>query len=191
MPILMPSTFCPMENGDSLVMGQDRNENIKEIARHSKHDADAYDQYSHDITMVIRAVKPLFDKVPPNLFDTSPEGLAELADLAKHLRGDRADGAAQPGAAADRQRRRLPRRLLRVRHPQGLALVVGDHRHQGRADVAGLGARAAVPQHGRARRQPRLVGVPQGRQRRLHAGAGRAPPRRSVPRSSSTPRSSA
>ena len=36
MPLLMPSTFCPMENGDSLVMGQDRNENIKEIARHSK-----------------------------------------------------------------------------------------------------------------------------------------------------------
>ena len=47
--MLMPSTFCPMENGDSLVMGQDRNENIKEIARHSKADADAYDQYSHDI----------------------------------------------------------------------------------------------------------------------------------------------
>jgi phytoene dehydrogenase-like protein len=87
MPLLMPATFCPMENGDSLVMGQDRNENIKEIARHSKRDADAYDQYSHDITMVIRAVKPLFDKAPPNLFDTTPEGPAELADLARHLRG--------------------------------------------------------------------------------------------------------
>src|SRR5215213_6456692 len=87
MPLLMPSTFCPMENGDCLVMGQDRNENINEIARHSKRDADAYDQYSHDITMVIRAVKPLFDKAPPNLFDTSSDGLAEMADLARHLRG--------------------------------------------------------------------------------------------------------
>jgi phytoene dehydrogenase-like protein len=87
MPLLMPSTFCPMENGDSLVMGQDRGENIKEIARHSKRDADAYDQYGHDMTMVIRAVKPLFDSVPPNLWDESPEGLAELASLAKHLRG--------------------------------------------------------------------------------------------------------
>ena len=36
MPLLMPSTFCPMENGDSLVMGQDRNENINEISRHSQ-----------------------------------------------------------------------------------------------------------------------------------------------------------
>lgn len=87
MPLLMPASFCPMENGDALVMGQDRDENLKEIARHSTHDADAYDQYSHDIEMVVRAVKPLFDSVPPNLFDTSPEGLAEMADLAEHLRG--------------------------------------------------------------------------------------------------------
>jgi len=85
MPLLMPSTFCPMENGDSLVMGTDRNENIQEIARHSRRDADAYDQYSHDITMVVRAIKPLFDKAPPDLLDRSPEGLAELADLARHL----------------------------------------------------------------------------------------------------------
>lgn len=87
MPLLMPSTFCPMENGDSLVMGTDRNENINEIARHSRRDADAYDQYEHDITMVVRAIKPLFDQAPPDLFDTSPEGLAELAELARHLGG--------------------------------------------------------------------------------------------------------
>src|SRR5688572_16982826 len=43
MPLLMPSTFAPMENGDYLLLGQDRGENIREIARHSKHDADAYD----------------------------------------------------------------------------------------------------------------------------------------------------
>ena len=87
MPLLMPASFCPMENGDALVMGTDRNENIIEIARHSQHDADAYDQYSHDIEMVVRAVKPLFDKAPPDLFATSPDGVAELAELAQHLRG--------------------------------------------------------------------------------------------------------
>jgi phytoene dehydrogenase-like protein len=87
MPLLMPSSFCPMENGDALVMGTDRNENINEISRHSKRDADAYDQYHHDVEMVVRAVKPLFDKAPPDLFATTPEGLAELAELATHLRG--------------------------------------------------------------------------------------------------------
>ena len=34
MPILMPSTFCPMENGDYLLLGQDHGENLQEIARH-------------------------------------------------------------------------------------------------------------------------------------------------------------
>ena len=36
--------------------------------------------------MVVRAVKPLFDKAPPDLFATSPDGVAELAELAQHLR---------------------------------------------------------------------------------------------------------
>ena len=35
MPLLMPSTFCPMENGDYLLLGQDHGENQQEIARHS------------------------------------------------------------------------------------------------------------------------------------------------------------
>ena len=49
------------------------------------------------------------------------------------------------GPAADRQRRRLPRRLLRVGHRQGLPRLVEHHRDQGRAAVAGLGPRAALP----------------------------------------------
>ncbi len=86
MPLLMPTTFCPMENGDYLLMGQDHNENLKEISRHSKCDADAYEQYSHDITRVIQATKPLFDKMPPNILGTTPEELMEMAELGSHLR---------------------------------------------------------------------------------------------------------
>jgi phytoene dehydrogenase-like protein len=87
MPILMPTTFAPMENGDHLLLGQDRNENLHEIARHSKHDADAYEQYHHDMSRVCQALKPLFDSVPPNLFGTTADDAAQLADLARHLRG--------------------------------------------------------------------------------------------------------
>src|SRR5437870_12449170 len=43
MPLLMPSTFAPAENGDYLLLGQDHGENLREIARHSQHDADAYE----------------------------------------------------------------------------------------------------------------------------------------------------
>ncbi len=87
MPLVMPSTFCPMENGDALVMGPDHDENVTEIARHSKRDAAAYDQFSHDLTMVVRAVQPLFDSAPPDLWDDAPEARAELAALAEHLGG--------------------------------------------------------------------------------------------------------
>ena len=36
MPIMMPSSFAPMENGDYLLLGDDHDENIQEIMRHSR-----------------------------------------------------------------------------------------------------------------------------------------------------------
>jgi phytoene dehydrogenase-like protein len=87
MPILMPSSFAPMENGDYLLLGQDRDENLKEIMRHSTHDADAMDRYEHDMERVCQLIKPLFDRVPPNIFGKSLEDLDDLAWLAGHFRG--------------------------------------------------------------------------------------------------------
>ena len=86
MPLLMSSTFAPMENGDYLWFTQDHNENLKEIARHSKHDADAYEQYSHDIEMVCQAIKPLLDMVPPDIFSNDPEELIALASIGSRFR---------------------------------------------------------------------------------------------------------
>ena len=85
-PLLMPTTFAPMDNGDHLLLGQDRHENIHEIGRHSLHDADAYDQYSHDIAQVVQAMKPLFDQIPPDLFSDDPDELLRLAGLGAHLK---------------------------------------------------------------------------------------------------------
>ena len=86
MPLLMSSTFAPMENGDYLWLGQDHDDNLKEIARHSKHDADAYNQYSHDMEMVCQALKPLLDAPPPDLFSDDPEELLALASLGQRFR---------------------------------------------------------------------------------------------------------
>jgi phytoene dehydrogenase-like protein len=86
MPILMPTTFAPMENGDYLLLGQDRNENIKEIARHSRRDADAYDAFEHDVNRVLQAIKPLLDQVPPDIFSDDPEELVALAALGSRFR---------------------------------------------------------------------------------------------------------
>src|SRR5919197_1497209 len=86
MPLLMPSTFAPMENGDYLLLGQDRNENIREIARHSRHDADAYDAFEYDVLKVLQAIKPLLDEVPPNIFSDDPEELVALAALGSRFK---------------------------------------------------------------------------------------------------------
>ena len=86
LPLLMSSTFAPMENGDYLWLGQDHNQNLKEIARHSQHDADAYEQYSHDMEMVCHALKPLLDAPPPDLFSNDPEELLALASLGSRFR---------------------------------------------------------------------------------------------------------
>jgi phytoene dehydrogenase-like protein len=79
MPILMPTTFCPMENGDYLLMGQDHAENQQAIARHSRHDADAYDAFNHDVNKVLQAIKPLLDQAPPDIWSDDPEELIALA----------------------------------------------------------------------------------------------------------------
>jgi phytoene dehydrogenase-like protein len=86
MPLLMPTTFAPMENGDYLLLGQDRGENIKEIARHSQRDADAYEEFEHDVSQVLQAIKPLLDQVPPDLFSDDPEEVIALAALGQRFR---------------------------------------------------------------------------------------------------------
>ena len=172
MPLLMSSSFAPTEDGDYLWLGQDHGQNLKEIARHSKHDADAYNQYAHDMEMVCRAIKPLHGLGAAGPVQRRPGRAAGARRARRAVPGHGQADAPQHGPAADRQRRGLPRRLLRVGHPQGLPRVVEHHRHQGRAVLAGLRAGAAVPLDRRARRRVRRVGLPQARQRRLHPGAG-------------------
>jgi phytoene dehydrogenase-like protein len=87
MPLLMPSSFAPMENGDYLLLGQDRDLNIKEIMRHSSHDADAMDRYEHDMERVCQVVKPLFDRVPPNIFGKTEQDHEDIGWLLQHLGG--------------------------------------------------------------------------------------------------------
>ena len=87
MPLMMSSTFAPMENGDYLWLTKDHGQNLTEIARHSRRDADAYEQYGHDLDMVCRALKPLLDQAPPDIFSDDPEELLALAALGRRFRG--------------------------------------------------------------------------------------------------------
>ena len=87
MPLEMPVSFAPSYDGEYLLLGTDQDENLREIARHSAHDADAYKRYKHDVAQVCQAVKPLLDQIPPDLFSDDPTELARLAELAARLRG--------------------------------------------------------------------------------------------------------
>ena len=86
MPLVMSSTFCPMENGDYLLLGPDHGVNLQEIARHSRHDADAYNRFDHDLGKVLQAFKPLMDSPAPNLFSDDPEETLALAALAGRVK---------------------------------------------------------------------------------------------------------
>lgn len=86
LPIEMPSSFAPMENGDYLIVGPDSNETVQGIRRLCSHDADAWGRYKHDLWRVCQVVKPLLDMAPPDLWGNSPEDLEALGDLAKHLK---------------------------------------------------------------------------------------------------------
>lgn len=85
-PLLMEAQLTPKEDGDYLLLGQDEQENINEVRRHSKHDADAFEQFNHDVTQVVHAVRPLLDQIPPDITSTDPEELLRMAALAQHVR---------------------------------------------------------------------------------------------------------
>ncbi|HZD22334.1 MAG TPA: NAD(P)/FAD-dependent oxidoreductase [Acidimicrobiia bacterium] len=87
MPLLMPTSFAPMDDGDHLVLGKDRAENHHAIARISPHDADAYEAYGHMMEQVVHAIRPLMDSIPPDITSKDPEERASLAALGSYLGG--------------------------------------------------------------------------------------------------------
>ena len=82
-----------------------------------KHDADAYDQYSHDMEMVCQAHQAAARHGRRRTSSaTTPRSCIALALARLAVPEARQARAPQRRPAADRQRRRLPRRLLRVGH---------------------------------------------------------------------------
>ena len=74
-----------MENGDYLLLGPDRDENIREIMRHSPRDADAMDRYEHDVGRILQLMYPLSDRIPPEHLRQDAEDAADVAWLLGHL----------------------------------------------------------------------------------------------------------
>jgi phytoene dehydrogenase-like protein len=82
----LDGTFTPLPDGRSLWRGSDHAETRREIARFSRVDADAYDEYARLMVDMARFVKPLLGMLPPDPLSLRPSGLRQLAGLLRRFR---------------------------------------------------------------------------------------------------------
>ena len=61
-----PSSFTPLLDGRSLLMGPDQEATCREIARFSQRDAEAYPRYETLLKNVAQCLEPLFDQTAPD-----------------------------------------------------------------------------------------------------------------------------
>jgi phytoene dehydrogenase-like protein len=83
----LDGTFTPMPDGDYLWRTNDHGRTRREIARHSKLDAEAYDEYGLAMVDMARFVKPLLDMTPPDPLSLDPRGLIDLLRLGRRFQG--------------------------------------------------------------------------------------------------------
>lgn len=81
----LDGTFTPMPNGDYLWRMNDHSRTRREIARHSRLDAEAYDEYAKAMVDISRFVKPLLSMTPPDPTSLRPRGLLDLAQLGRRF----------------------------------------------------------------------------------------------------------
>jgi len=81
----LDGTFTPMLNGDYLWRVNDHAKTRREIARHSKLDAEAYDEYGKAMLDMAHFVKPIMSMTPPDPTSLSPKGLKDLFFLGKRF----------------------------------------------------------------------------------------------------------
>lgn len=83
--LLLDGTFTPMPSGDYLWRVNDHGKTYREIARHSRLDADAYDDFGKAMQPICHFVKPILDMVPPDPSRLNPKDLSKLFSLARRF----------------------------------------------------------------------------------------------------------
>ena len=83
----LDGTFTPMPSGDYLWRVNDHAKTRRDIARHSKVDAEAYDEYGKAMVEMARFVKPILNMTPPDPLTLDPRELMKLLFLGKRFRG--------------------------------------------------------------------------------------------------------
>jgi phytoene dehydrogenase-like protein len=82
----LDGTFTPMPDGDYLWRVNDHSRTRREIARHSRVDAEAYDEYGRAMVAMGRFVKPILSMLPPDPLSLDPRDLRALLNLVQRFR---------------------------------------------------------------------------------------------------------
>jgi phytoene dehydrogenase-like protein len=83
----LDGTFTPMPSGDYLWRVNDHGKTHREIARHSKLDAEAYDEFGRAMQAMCRFVKPILSMVPPDPATLNPKELMKLLFIGRRFQG--------------------------------------------------------------------------------------------------------
>jgi phytoene dehydrogenase-like protein len=82
----LDGTFTPMPDGNYLWRVNDHARTRRDIARHSKTDAEAYEEYGKAMVEMGRFVKPILTMTPPDPTSLDPRGLLDLLFLGRRFR---------------------------------------------------------------------------------------------------------
>src|SRR5881397_2465742 len=81
----LDGTFTPMPSGDYLWRVNDHAKTRREIARHSKLDAEAYDEYGKAMIEMAHFVKPIMNMTPPDPASLNPKGLMDFLFMGRRF----------------------------------------------------------------------------------------------------------
>jgi len=76
-----------MPNGDHLWRVNDHGKTVRELRRHSRFDAEAYEEFGKAMLQMCRFVKPILGMVPPDPTTLNPKDLFKLLFLGKRFQG--------------------------------------------------------------------------------------------------------
>ena len=82
----LDGTFTPMPNGDYLWRVNDHARTFREISRHSRADAEVYDEYGRAMVEMGRFAKDILEMTPPDPFSKRLKDLRPLIDLLNRFR---------------------------------------------------------------------------------------------------------
>jgi len=83
----LDGTFTPMPSGDYLWRVNDHGQTLREISRHSRVDAEAYDEFGKAMQAMCRFVKPILSMIPPDPHTLDPRELMKMLFIGRRFQG--------------------------------------------------------------------------------------------------------